>query len=565
MDNQTLTEASNPVSEKTFEEVAKEVIRRSFRSAICIDNEYASAYSTSTKEGIDYIEPRELYYSFREQGVCDLDIFEFETMEVSWKDYMLENKDLMILDWELDPGRKFDSTIDILKRVVASGKIPFVVIYTNTPDIDSVAKELISNFNPVNTKQLENFSQLFFEQMSPITNDGIADLDSLKDESDLFFEYLHIPQRNAEAEQRILELLGKVLDLKPAISTTSLSKKVAGLIKSAFPEVEAGKEFTQLAYLVMLEGADSMQVPVVRIDSKAISYLINNTTNIMIFHKQGQTGGITPEKLFSEFAQTLMSDPHNFISLLALEMKDNFRENFSNIGAKFAAINEKAFLYHMGNYPGETGLDKNKIYEFILRSWVYELFQQKIGEKSDVLEFIDARYEKLEIAKITPDESLLSELVRYSAYISTTDLSYDLTKKLWFGDIFKNTKNEYFLCITPHCDCAFPSKIKKNYYFVKGTINNNTQQALENAEQGYSSFITDGLNPVCIDWKRKPFTSFVKDNTLNSASILYDGCNYELQYVTSLKENYTQRISNESFAYGYRVGIDLPHLPSASK
>lgn len=40
------------------------------------------------------------------------------------------------------------------------------------------------------------------------------------------------------------------------------------------------------------------------------------------------------------------------------------------------------------------------------------------------------------------------------------------------------------------------------------------------------------------------------------------GRNYDLTYLGNLKENYTQRLANQSFSYNNRVGITLAQIPS---
>lgn len=551
METQTLIQ-----KESSFNEIAKDVIKRSFRSAICIDNEYASAYSQSGELNFD--EPRALYYSFRNEGLCDLDVFEFKSIEESWKAHMGENKDLMILDWELDPGERYDSTLQILDDVIVAKKIPFIVIYTNTGSIESVAQTIITRFNPVTNEDLDKFKRLFNEKMAPLSADDAVDFDSLTENPTIFFEYIHVHSKRDETEARIFEWISKSLSIKPGIDK-GLKAKVVNLIGSVFGPQCTGREIEYFSFLILREDVLKNNFPIQRIKVGKSSYVIDNAVTIIIFPKKDKDGGITPEKLFNEFAEAIISDPHNFISLLSLEFKDNIRENFSKIGSKFSKIDEDAFFYHMGNYSKGGILNKGAIYDFILRGWIYELFQQKAGEKSEVLSFIDDRYEAQKKNEGQIGSNLVDELVKYSAYISTTDLSHKTTKQLWFGDIFKNDKSEYFLCITPHCDCSIPSKISKNYYFIKGAVEPNKKLALETAEQGYGSFIID-VNPICIEWKRKPFTSFVNSHTIDSVVVSYSGKDYALKYVTSLKENYTQRISNEAFGYGYRVGIDLPHL-----
>ncbi len=551
----------NNVSEASFDMVAKEIIKKSFRSAICIDNEYASAYSET--ENLNIEEPRALYNSFREDAYCDLDVFEFVSFENSWKPHMGENKDLLILDWELDAGEQYISTLQILDAVIKAKKIPFVVIYTNTEHIDQVANVIVSKFNPVTKEQLDAFKVIFNSKMLPASEEDSIDFDDLLPESGLFFEYINFHSKRIETEQRILEAIKKHFKVKDAINATAIRNKINSYIKEVFGEGSIGRELEFLSFLILRDEDVSGCFGMKRIKIERPAYFVDNSTTIIIFRKKDKDGGITPEKLFNEFAQTIISDPHNFISLLSLEFKDNIKENFSRIGVKFSHLNERAFLYHMGNYQTDGVFNKGTIYDFILRGWIYELFQQKIGEKSLALNFIGKRYADLDIANVQEDADLYSELVRYSAYISTTDLSDKENKKLWFGDIFKNDKKEYFLCITPHCDCSIPSKIKNNYYFIKGAIKPDIKGALSTAEQGYESFIIDDKTPICVEWKRKPFTSYIETPILGQIILRYANVEKSLEYVTSLKENYTQRISNEAFAYGYRVGIDLPHLHNA--
>jgi hypothetical protein len=549
------------VKEATFDEVAKQIIKKSFRSAICIDNEYASAYSLTENLNID--EPRALYNSFREEGYCDLDVFEFSSFETSWKPHMGENKDLLILDWELDAGEQYISTLQILDEVIRAKKIPFVVIYTNTEYIDQVANVIVSKFNPVTKEQLEAFKAIFNSKMLIVSEEDSIDFDDLLNESGLFFEYINFHSKRLDAEVNILEWIRKCYKIKTAVNAAAIKSKISSFIKEIFGVSSTGRELEFFSFLILRDEVVSGNFGIKRIKIERPAYFVDNSTTIIVFPKKDKDGGITPEKLFSEFAQTIISDPHNFISLLSLEFKDNIKENFSRIGVKFSHLNERAFLYHMGNYQTDGVFNKGTIYDFILRGWIYELFQQKIGEKSLALNFIGKRYAELNIANVPEDAELYNELVRYSAYISTSDLSEKENKKLWFGDIFKNDKDEYFLCITPHCDCSIPSKIKNNYYFIKGAIKTNVKHALSTAEQGYESFIVDDIKSICLEWKRKPFTSYIENPILGKIILRYANVEKALQYVTSLKENYTQRISNEAFAYGYRVGIDLPHLHGA--
>jgi hypothetical protein len=106
-----------------------------------------------------------------------------------------------------------------------------------------------------------------------------------------------------------------------------------------------------------------------------------------------------------------------------------------------------------------------------------------------------------------------------------------------------------------------PSKINNNYYLIKGKNMDNFKKAIENSEKEFISFIKTNDVGKCISWECKPFTAYIADslNTKDSLKFNYKGEKKAFKYVTTLKENFAQRISNESFKYCYRVGISLPH------
>jgi hypothetical protein len=107
-------------------------------------------------------------------------------------------------------------------------------------------------------------------------------------------------------------------------------------------------------------------------------------------------------------------------------------------------------------------------------------------------------------------------------------------------------------------DCLHPKKINDNFYFVKRIIEKN-YNGLQSAETGFHSFVLQDDEPKCITWQRKPFISCTILNNINKLVINCSGSEISLLHLIILKENYTQRVANELFGYGHRVGIDFPH------
>jgi hypothetical protein len=554
---------------KSFEEIAKDVIRDSIRSAICIDDTYASAYST--EEGLNTAEPKKLYESFREIGKCDLDIYQFKDLEKSWnKEYMLFNKDLMILDWELNQSSipKYSDSIVILSDVIKSNQIPFVVIYTNTEDIHEVGKALISEYNLVNKDfDRDGLIKDLNSKFVHLSKDKEVEFDLFLEDLEciqLCYDYINLRGKNDEIKSLLMSKLKTHLSIKENIQDKAICSKITSAFKIL--GLEKNDSLTNLSILALNKNHDKLEkFDLSRIDSVNLLYKIDSTT-VLIYHKKDQENGIEPEGLFEEFSKAIISNPHNYLSLLSLELKDQLREEFSKIGTQFTSIDEIAFFYHMQNFKSDKGFNKKGIYDFILNSWMQDVNAHKLDGTSKVVDLIDEAFARKETE--IPKElevSLVGSLVKYSAFISS--LQWKTTnRKLRFGDVFRMKEStDYFICITPHCDCEeSESKINNNFYFIKGAVTNH-EAAIRNAEQGYYSFLNIKNEAVCIDWSCKPFTVYINDNNVDLLTFRYKDKLIDLEGIASLKENFAQRLANESFGYGFRVGIGLPHANSVDQ
>ena len=119
----------------------------------------------------------------------------------------------------------------------------------------------------------------------------------------------------------------------------------------------------------------------------------------------------------------------------------------------------------------------------------------------------------------------------------------------------------YLLCITPHCDCLRPSKINNYFYFVGGK-EIKISKGLNKGDTGFISYIKTEKGFYCIEWEKPPFTINIsnRNNIMNPIECDLMGQTITLKHLTWQKENYTQRIANESFSHASRVGIDLAKI-----
>lgn len=556
------------------ENIAKEIIKNSIRSAICIDDIYAAPYS-EYNEDLNFEDPKKLFYSFRKHGHCDLDIYRYTNIdEWSKHKYLLHNKDLLIQDWELNttpgPGEtKYDNTLPILKDVFQSNIIPFVVIYTNREDLSEVSKELLSNFNAYNLSHFDlivNELQEKFKTSSKKCEDIEVYLEE-ENQIQIFHEYIRFPDRRKDIQDQITKSFGKFLEIKDP-DNKIVKRKIKSVLKD-WNGIESLDEAILFLCNICLSKDRPDKALVfsnTRINIDRLCYSINGTI-VLLLHKGDLEDGVRPENLFEVFSQSITNNPHSIINLISIELKDKFREDFSKIGTNFNTIDESAFLYHAKNYYERDEVSEDLIFQkspfknFVVRSWIHELLQKNLDLNLESFKLIE---QEVATHNFKEGSELEFSLAKYASMVSCVKLFNKTNNKLGFGDIFRSG-DHYFLCITPHCDCFNPSKINHEFNFIKNEdFKPKLGTALKKAEQGFYSFIMNINQPDVINWACKPFTSHLPKvmNESKNKSITYSGVSHELEFVCSLKENYAQRISNNSFGQGYRVGIDLPHLTS---
>jgi hypothetical protein len=584
-------EIHQPIQEKkTFQDVAKEIIKKSIRSAVCIDDIFIEPYmdderiaflkeKLSKKDlDLDFKTPSNLYKSFRKDGECDLDIYNFESIEESWHpEYILNNKDLVILDWELEGKGNYDSTLIILKEIIENDKIPFVIIYTQKPkqEFFEISSALISNFNINNEKNQSDLKDKFYSQFNEHLIKISSDDSWSDDEVELFWD-------KSEIQSILLEFVLKpskknttIANLKEEIIKefninveASLEKKIKTVLKNTFNE-DYYDGVEKLLYL-LIESNNIEDYLFKRIDIEEIGFKINNCI-VTIFQKSGEDGsGINPNNVFIQFSNLVSSSPHNFITLLSVEMRDRFREDLSKIGNNISLIDEKAFFWHLEHYKKRSPENyENLFFDFLLNSWTNELSEYNINLKPKVFDVID-EYRKINTLEVIKGLDITDSLARLANKLSTSKINdrFARDNKIRFGDIFKiklnveSENDEYYLSITPHCICIDSCKIDNNFYFIRSeNVSHDYTSALKKVETEHYSFIEDDNIIKAIKWGEcKPFTSYIIENNLQSLKSTFKNSEIELIYITSLKENFTQRIANKSFSYGTSIGIDLPNL-----
>jgi hypothetical protein len=573
-----------------FDSAAKEIVANSIRSAICIDDEFVEPYEKTKGKVKDVNKPKQLMESFRKSN-CSLDIYTYRSYLKLKKesDFIFKNRDLMILDWELsnnDP--KFKYALNILKDAVENPGLAFVLIYTKKPDLAGIEMQIRYFFNQKILNEDER-KEIYTELLSCLDDKFffVEDSDGVPAQSETFFK-----------DRKIKDAINEFVMGEPSDEAI---KKFKARIREYFSNQKTGAKFLNLfeesvkeLYRCnsLFEGCEQLEFHQVefRDESTYISpesssptfychkihgqehALWISNTYITIFYK----GELSPDSVYERFSTHLCNRPGNIMTLISLEMKNNFRENSGKIGKDLLAIDEHAFFHHRNNLPYQ-----DEFYDFLRNIWKHQVASFHPDSDSQVFRVLDEYIDKNRIQEKLRKILKGDKIEKFCRELAMLNYQYSfhhtVRKKgdyIRFGDIFTIRESSkaidsegYLLNITGHCDCLRPKqKINYNFHFVTGEYAP-FKSALEKVDDENSSysFLFRNKEPVCISWETKPFTIFIpEDKRFFSANkpikVQIGKESKYLFYEGTLLENYTQRIANKAFSHASRVGTDLAKL-----
>jgi hypothetical protein len=253
--------------------------------------------------------------------------------------------------------------------------------------------------------------------------------------------------------------------------------------------------------------------------------------------------------------------------LISLEVRSLLRESSGFVGKDADSIRD-AILFHQLN-------KKAGFFDFlmsIIKSHTVSYFDYRQGKLNTVSkEFwelysseMDVQSKLNEMIKEENTQDLISELLKLNVYYNVLHLKRSEKEYLRFGDVFLSSKDKsYFLCITAHCDCLRPKEnIKNNFFFIRGE-RTDPAKLINEGDSVFCSYLKQEKNVIAVRWNSRPIVLKIDNNEIRDGKLSgTDGLNeqYELEYCSTIKENYTQRMANNSFAHAMRVGIDFGTL-----
>ena len=484
----------------TYEETAHKIIKDAIRSAIFIDENAKEPYSDDKSEEAD--RSISLYNQFKDNGIS-LSVYKYSsTNYLTRRDYIFANRDLVLLDWKLEgDGHGGEKSLELLDEIVNRQKhIHFCVIYTSE-NKDSVLRNILSYFSG-----------------------------STKDE----YDDIKITDH---------KMLCKEIFISNSELYTFICKNT-GCDSSLCSLIKCGMAFDDDSI------KSNVQEPCPSsIDSDLYTLCIENTI-IIILNKEE----VNPDILFRKFRDTISTYRWGVMQLAGLEMQNIQKKNSAFINSEILRVTRKALGYHKNE-----GVDN---FEDFLRNVMLE--QQSLNLRDEKLTLVES------IDSEEYDDKLKDEYISMNIFYNSVCLKKN--KPLSFGDVFR-CDGDFYICITALCDCARPEKRNNLFYFAKGTsITYN--DALKIGDEGFVSYLNRN---ECVRWNLKGSSdnpvyivpvsllvpcNLIKEQKIEVKKLVFENetseiKSYVFEYVTTIKQNYTQRIANHAFSHPVRVGIDF--------
>lgn len=569
-----------------YKQKAYDILSSSINSAIYID-EKAKDFFSGEPINIDVPEENlsvNLFNTFKDNGKS-LVVHKFEKANIKDKkiiNYLFNNKDLILLDWELDEVTGQEYSLELLLHAIRLPYINFTCIYSSSSNFDKIPFFLKAYFSGLTKEDFVSISEKYeYIDISEI-NEFRNSSNSIED----FFKTNEIEQETFPIKKCKNYSFDDLLDL-----------------------IIIGLENEK--YIFSTESIEGFEV----IDTGDNSFLINNT--LVFTLKKDQVIDNDFSKLIGRISDEIIKNDSSFFQLLGIEMQSVFNSSEQFIDNTILKSSTEA-LFNFRSH-----LNDDKTFGIIIKKLLLEQATLKLRTaKLKILEsdFLETHGKTLNSNVSTED---LMQLNTFYNAVSVKSLNDQDIPNLNFGDIFKDKDSNYYLCITALCDCYYPNKIDLNYYFVEGTEFKDKELALTLGDTAFLSFLPDGkaiywgdlekpklkntkpahlleslddpgkmkkdietLKQKIVNYKAnqntlhqflykpfyiKPKVFNVTNNKLIGNKIsIWDITNkmkmdksnqdlnhFEVEYVITLRNDYTQRLANHAFGHPARVGVDF--------
>lgn len=557
-----------------YKQKAFDVLNASINSVVFID-EKAKDFFSGTPVDNQIVEERlsqDLFKTFKDNGK-NLAVHRFEPSNLNNPqilDYLFNGRDLILLDWELAAVGGQEHSLKLLNRAVSTPHTNFCCIYSSSANFNEIPLFLDAYFSGLMKNEFDliknSYSYISSEDLQNLLNSSEPDYTTFFRENEIDLTTFPIERLRSKSANMILRYI------------------YISLLSDRYVIPEQPTE-----YEVINNGTDS--------------FIVNNTF-VLALQKE-VTDDSDYNKLLSRISDTVIKNDSSFFQLLGLEMQSIFDSNERFIDETILKSSTEA-LFQFRNH-----LDDDKAFGTIIKKLLLEHATLKL--RTAKLKLLETEFLECMSNKLTtsPSNDDLFQLNVFYNSVSVNSLNRNDIPNLNFGDVFQDEKGDYYLCITALCDCYYPNKIEYNFYFAKGEEFKDIELALRLGDTAFLSFLP---NKKIVHWGNvenvkkdklkkdfgesdeqftirklenelkaynvflykpfyiKPKVYNVENNKLiNNKIRIWDitnkvtnigekrhDLNYiEIKYITTLRDDYTQRIANHAFGHPMRVGVDF--------
>lgn len=571
-----------------FNQKAFDILDSSINSIVFIDDQAKDFFSGTP---VDNNIPEEklsvdLFNTFKENGKS-LAIHKFDVSNLqnnNTLDYLFKGRDLILLDWELAGVAGQEHSLKLLSHALKTPHINFCCIYSSSNNFNEIPLFLDAYFSGINKMEFQqlqdSYSHIELDEIQDVWNGSEEEIDTFLAENEIDLEDLPLEKLKSKSKYMILRYI--------FISLASDKYIIPDISESEYEIFNAGSD----------------------------SFIINNTFILPL--KKDTKADSNYQNLFVRISEAVIKNKGSFFQLLGLEMQSIFNSNERFIDDNILKSSTEA-LFQFRNH-----INDDKIFGSIIKNLLLE--QASLKLRTAKLKLLDSEFlahESKELESLQINHEDLFQLNVFHNSVTVKSLNSDDTPNLNFGDIFKGSLDDYYLCITALCDCYEPRKIDYNFYFVQGTVFDDIELALILGDTAFISFLPNGkaiywgnlddpqikkikeptLSNSEDDPKKlkndietlkqlvknlssnqsklnsflykpfyiKPKVYNVQNNKLiNNKMRIWDITNkftkeefdqnlnyFDVEYITTLRNDYTQRIANHAFGHSVRVGVDF--------
>lgn len=552
----------------SFTELATKIIKDSIVSTVYIDDNIVEPFELKSETNASFYDVSEgLYRSFKKENKS-IDFYRFIKGNDLTKDYdyLFKNRDLLILDWHLDDPTSLRQplTMELLQKAINTDNLHFVSIYTQseTKDFNDIFYSIKAYFEVGYNNKIQASCDLVFQEI-----EEKIEIDSLEFFNSLSAEFKLIAIAPSSSDE-VYENLKKTIQGKLGTTAYPIFSK---FIKSISPNKDLKRACEIFGYCINKEDYGLVESSDNTLNYKFIgnNFIVINHTIIQITNKTEPS----PENHFNFFTEALLKVCGNLLTLTSLEIRNLLRESSGFIGKDVDEIREEALFHH---YELKTKKGES-FFDFIVeiqKSHVSSTLNHKIGFLNSLDSTLWEDYKKSnnideKMKEIATDSALFSkEVAKLNVHYNKLHIIKNPNSKIKFGEVFigfdesEKPNGTFWLNVTAHCDGERPKdKIKNSFFFIQGNAKlNGIEDILKNSESKFVSFLQLENDIKAIQWNDGLIILKIDNNHLDNFILKGNdgiGTNYCLKYIATLKENYAQRMANNSFSFAMRVGIDF--------